>query len=104
MKMGRPVMLLILDGWGWREETADNAVRLADTPTFDHLWHTCPCALLRASGTDVGLPEGQISHPELLMMQSSQDRNGDNDTRLLDWSIGAKRRTDPISKRRRSHS
>ena len=63
--MRRPVMLLILDGWGWREETADNAVRLADTPTFDHLWHTCPRALLRASGTDVGLPEGQMGNSEV---------------------------------------
>ena len=63
--MRRPVMLLILDGWGWREETADNAVRLADTPTLNHLWHTCPRALLRASGTDVGLPEGQMGNSEV---------------------------------------
>jgi bisphosphoglycerate-independent phosphoglycerate mutase (AlkP superfamily) len=58
-------MLLILDGWGWREETADNAVRLAHTPTFDHLWQTCPHALLRASGRDVGLPDGQMGNSEV---------------------------------------
>lgn len=63
--MRRPVMLLILDGWGWREETADNAIRLAHTPTFDHLWETNPHALLRASGTDVGLPEGQMGNSEV---------------------------------------
>lgn len=58
-------MLLILDGWGWREETADNAVRLAHTPTFNYLWQTCPHALLRASGRDVGLPEGQMGNSEV---------------------------------------
>ncbi|MFN9093875.1 MAG: hypothetical protein ACK5WN_06205, partial [Alphaproteobacteria bacterium] len=36
--MPRPVMLVILDGWGWREDIADNAVRQAKTPNFDALW------------------------------------------------------------------
>ncbi len=58
-------MLLILDGWGWREETADNAIRLAHAPTFNHLWDTCPRALLHASGADVGLPEGQMGNSEV---------------------------------------
>ena len=49
MQQRRPVMLVVLDGWGWREETADNAVRLARTPVFDRLWSTCPHALLRTS-------------------------------------------------------
>ena len=44
MQRHRPVMLAILDGWGWREETADNAVRQAHTPNFDQLWATCPHA------------------------------------------------------------
>lgn len=38
----RPVMLVILDGFGWREDESDNAVRLANTPTFDTLWATSP--------------------------------------------------------------
>ena len=38
MQKRRPVMLAILDGWGWREDPADNAVRQADTPNFDRLW------------------------------------------------------------------
>ena len=38
MQRRRPVMLVILDGWGWREESADNAVRQARTPSFDRLW------------------------------------------------------------------
>ena len=40
MQKRRPVMLVVLDGWGWREEIADNAVRQARTPTFDRLWAT----------------------------------------------------------------
>ena len=61
----RPVMLVILDGWGWREEAADNAVRQARTPTFDRLWQSCPHALLRTSGRDVGLPDGQMGNSEV---------------------------------------
>src|ERR1039458_9407931 len=65
MQRHRPVVLVILDGWGWREEVADNAIRQADTLTFDPLWKTCPHALLRTSGTDVGLPEGQMGNSEV---------------------------------------
>jgi len=61
----RPVMLVVLDGWGWREESADNAVRLARTPTFDRLWSSCPHALLKTSGHDVGLPDGQMGNSEV---------------------------------------
>jgi len=65
MQKRRPVMLVILDGWGWREETADNAVRLAHTPAFDRLWTTCPHAFLRTSGRNVGLPDGQMGNSEV---------------------------------------
>jgi 2,3-bisphosphoglycerate-independent phosphoglycerate mutase len=61
----RPVMLVILDGFGWREDSADNAVRLADTPVFDGLWAGCPRAFLRTSGADVGLPDGQMGNSEV---------------------------------------
>src|SRR6185369_12591336 len=61
----RPVMLVVLDGFGWREEAADNAVRQARTPTFDRLWASCPHALLRTSGKDVGLPTGQMGNSEV---------------------------------------
>src|ERR1700750_2679916 len=61
----RPVMLVILDGFGWREENADNAVRLAKTPTFTHLWQSCPHAFLHTSGRDVGLPDGQMGNSEV---------------------------------------
>ena len=65
MQKRRPVMLAVLDGWGWREDPADNAVRQARTPTFDRLWDTCPHALLRTSGKDVGLPQGQMGNSEV---------------------------------------
>jgi len=65
MQKCRPVMLVVLDGWGWREEIGDNAVRQARTPNFDHLWGTCPHALVQASGLDVGLPQGQMGNSEV---------------------------------------
>src|SRR5262245_36147413 len=65
MQARRPVMLMVLDGWGWREEAADNAVRQARTPNFDRLWATCPHAFLHTSGEDVGLPPGQMGNSEV---------------------------------------
>ncbi len=65
MQKYRPVMLVIMDGWGCREDPADNAVRQAHTPAFDRLWATCPHTLLRTSGKDVGLPPGQMGNSEV---------------------------------------
>ena len=61
----RPVMLVVLDGWGWREDVADNAIRQAKTPAFDRLWQAGPHGLLRTSGKDVGLPDGQMGNSEV---------------------------------------
>ena len=61
----RPVMLVVLDGWGWREEAADNAVRQAKTPSFDRLWANGPHAFLRTDGREVGLPPGQMGNSEV---------------------------------------
>jgi len=58
-------MLVILDGFGWREEAADNAVRQARKPNFERLWRTCPNAFLHTSGGDVGLPDGQMGNSEV---------------------------------------
>jgi 2,3-bisphosphoglycerate-independent phosphoglycerate mutase len=63
--MPKPVMFVILDGWGWREDLADNAVKLANTPCFDALWAHGPRAFLRTSGRDVGLPDGQMGNSEV---------------------------------------
>src|SRR5436190_20569332 len=65
MQKRRPVMLVILDGWGWREDPADNAVRQAKTPTFDRLWASGPRGFLRTSAKDVGLPDGQMGNSEV---------------------------------------
>ena len=60
-----PVVLVILDGWGYRESAADNAVRVAGTPNMDALWRTCPHTLIQASGSAVGLPDGQMGNSEV---------------------------------------
>src|SRR5919112_2227724 len=65
MEPRRPVMLVVLDGWGWRDDPADNAVRQARTPTFDRLWSAGPRAFLHTSGRDVGLPDGQMGNSEV---------------------------------------
>ena len=65
MQRRRPVMLVILDGWGWRDDPADNAIRQAKTPTFDRLWQDGPHGFLRTSGNDVGLPDGQMGNSEV---------------------------------------
>ncbi|HEX2135622.1 MAG TPA: 2,3-bisphosphoglycerate-independent phosphoglycerate mutase [Microvirga sp.] len=65
MTARRPTMLVILDGWGWRDDPRDNAVLQARKPNFDRLWASCPHAFLRTSGIDVGLPEGQMGNSEV---------------------------------------
>ena len=65
MQRRRPVMLVILDGWGWRDDPHDNAIRQANTPNFDRLWQTGPHGFLHTSGQDVGLPEGQMGNSEV---------------------------------------
>ena len=55
-------MLMILDGFGLRAETAGNAIAAARTPNFDRLWAEWPHATLGASGLDVGLPDGQMGN------------------------------------------
>ena len=62
----KPVMLLILDGWGYRKEiTPDNAIEQGHTPN----WHQClkeyPHCLVQTSGLAVGLPEGQMGNSEV---------------------------------------
>ncbi|MDG6094963.1 2,3-bisphosphoglycerate-independent phosphoglycerate mutase [Acetobacter sp. AN02] len=64
-KTPRPVMLVILDGFGWREDSSDNAVKLARTPVFDGLWEKQPHSFLDTSGSDVGLPDGQMGNSEV---------------------------------------
>lgn len=60
-----PALLLILDGWGYREETDHNAIALAHTPVWDRLWQRYPHTLIHTSGLKVGLPEGQMGNSEV---------------------------------------
>ena len=57
--------LIVLDGWGLADPGPGNAVELADTPVFDALWARYPTTTLTASGTAVGLPDGQMGNSEV---------------------------------------
>lgn len=61
----RPVMLVILDGFGLAPEGPGNAVALAQTPFFDRYWAEWPHTQLQASGRAVGLPHGQMGNSEV---------------------------------------
>jgi 2,3-bisphosphoglycerate-independent phosphoglycerate mutase len=60
-----PVVLVVLDGWGYRQEREGNAIELASTPTWQRLWKSYPRTLLQSSGLAVGLPEGQMGNSEV---------------------------------------
>jgi 2,3-bisphosphoglycerate-independent phosphoglycerate mutase len=59
------VALVVLDGWGHREDPQHNAILSARTPVWSHLLATCPHTLLEASGAEVGLPGGQMGNSEV---------------------------------------
>ena len=60
-----PVVLVILDGWGYSEDVRGNAIAAANTPVMDSLWAAYPRTLIRTSGKAVGLPEGQMGNSEV---------------------------------------
>jgi 2,3-bisphosphoglycerate-independent phosphoglycerate mutase len=60
-----PVVLIILDGWGYREEKDGNAIAAAKTPVMDSLWAAYPRTLIHTSGRAVGLPNGQMGNSEV---------------------------------------
>ena len=65
MSKPTPVVLCILDGWGLRDDPANNAPAMAATPNFDRIMATCPHATLVTHGPDVGLPTGQMGNSEV---------------------------------------
>jgi 2,3-bisphosphoglycerate-independent phosphoglycerate mutase len=89
MQRHRPVMLVILDGWGWREDPADNAIRQAKTPTFDRLWQAGQQAFLRTSGKDVGLPDGQMGNSEVGHLNIGAGRVVTQDLPRIDNAIAS---------------
>ncbi len=60
-----PVVLVILDGWGYREQSEGNAIAAANTPVMDSLWDAYPHTLIHTSGKAVGLPKGQMGNSEV---------------------------------------
>ncbi|MDW6002097.1 2,3-bisphosphoglycerate-independent phosphoglycerate mutase [Vibrio mangrovi] len=65
MSSKKPMALVILDGWGYREDNASNAINNANTPVLDSLVENHPHTLISASGLDVGLPDGQMGNSEV---------------------------------------
>lgn len=65
MSAKKPMALVILDGWGYREDNASNAINNAKTPVMDALFANQPNTLISASGLDVGLPDGQMGNSEV---------------------------------------
>ncbi|MCK5639255.1 MAG: 2,3-bisphosphoglycerate-independent phosphoglycerate mutase [Gammaproteobacteria bacterium] len=61
----RPLALIVLDGWGYSENTDSNAILAARTPVWDKLWSKYPHTLIRASGAEVGLPASQMGNSEV---------------------------------------
>ncbi len=61
----RPILLTILDGWGYTEETQGNAIAAANTPVWDKLFNNNPHTFINASGPSVGLPAGQMGNSEV---------------------------------------
>src|ERR1700744_1009884 len=87
-KRPRPVVLCILDGWGFREDAADNAITRANAPVFKKYWASSPHALLDASEQFVGLPSGQIGNSEVGHMNLGAGRVIFQDLPMIDRAIG----------------
>src|SRR5579862_2815512 len=64
-KRPKPIILTVLDGWGFRAESKGNAIALARKPVYDKLLAEFPNTLIHTSGPSVGLPEGQMGNSEV---------------------------------------
>lgn len=87
MSAQKPVILCILDGWGYRETVTDNAVALAATPNWDKILKNCPQTLLKTCGLDVGLPTGQMGNSEVGHMNLGAGRVVMQDLPRIDQAI-----------------
>jgi 2,3-bisphosphoglycerate-independent phosphoglycerate mutase len=83
----KPVVLLILDGWGYREDPADNALALADLPNWNRLWAHQPHTLIHTEGRHVGLPDGQMGNSEVGHMNLGAGRIVYQDLTRVDAAI-----------------
>lgn len=80
-------MLCVLDGWGWRPESKDNAIAQARTPHYNRMLRECPHALLATSGRAVGLPAGQMGNSEVGHMNIGAGRVVMQDLPRIDEAI-----------------
>lgn len=83
----KPVVLLILDGWGYRAESADNAIALAELPAWHRLLAECPNTLIHTEGRFVGLPDGQMGNSEVGHMNIGAGRIVYQDLTRIDAAI-----------------
>ncbi len=83
----RPLVLCILDGWGWRRERADNAIAQANTPNWNRFLTGYPHALLQTSGLEVGLPDGQMGNSEVGHMNLGAGRVVMQDLPRIDRAV-----------------
>ncbi|HSR54678.1 MAG TPA: 2,3-bisphosphoglycerate-independent phosphoglycerate mutase [Alphaproteobacteria bacterium] len=83
----KPVVLCVLDGWGERAETANNAIALADAPNWRRFMAEMPHALIQASAADVGLPSGQMGNSEVGHMNLGAGRVVMQDMPRIDAGI-----------------
>ena len=82
-----PLVLIVLDGWGLRDDRGHNAIALARTPTFQELLHQYPHGALVTSGESVGLPAGQMGNSEVGHMNLGAGRIVYQDLTRIDQSI-----------------
>ncbi|MEO8002585.1 MAG: 2,3-bisphosphoglycerate-independent phosphoglycerate mutase [Arenimonas sp.] len=87
MNRPKPLLLLILDGWGYREETADNAIALAQLPNWHGLLKDYPSTLVHTEGRFVGLPDGQMGNSEVGHMNIGAGRIVYQDLTRVDADI-----------------
>ena len=86
-KRPKPIVLTVLDGWGYRPETQGNAIALARKPTYDELLRKFPNTLIETSGPFVGLPEGQMGNSEVGHMNIGAGRIVHMDITRIDLMI-----------------
>src|ERR1700689_1594473 len=86
-KRPKPIVLTVLDGWGYRAETKGNAIALARKPNYDRLLTEFPNTLIHTSGPFVGLPEGQMGNSEVGHMNIGAGRIVQMDITRIDAMI-----------------
>ena len=84
------ILLTVLDGWGYRAETANNAIALARKPAYDELLRKFPNTLIHTSGPYVGLPEGQMGNSEVGHMNMGAGRIVHMDITRIDVLVANK--------------